>query len=368
MLLDSYMPVKIVSGKNCLVENGSKISAFGKKCIIVSGKSSAVKSGALSDMLKVLEKYSIEYIIFDEIEPNPETLTCKKAGDAAREYGADFVVGIGGGSVLDASKAVAIFALNPELTHSGIYERVALAKHLPVVLVGTTAGTGSEVTGVSVLTNSDTGLKKSISGADCYADISFCDYRYTLSASVDTRISTALDAFAHSIEAYVASSSNDLSEAYSLKALALLADFLLTDKLSGELDDEAYEKLYVASLYGGLAINIAGTCFCHTVGYYLTENYNIPHGRACAAFIGELIMRAKKYCPRKLEAILECMNTGSDELVECIRKYADVSLTAHGAELSEIALRWKSGVKNFDRTPGGYTYEDACRNLKEIIS
>ena len=111
MFLDSYMPVKIISGKNCLEKKGKILSDFGKKCIVVTGRSSAIKCGALADAEKVLSDCNIEYIIFNEIEPNPETLTCKRAGDVAREFGADFVLGIGGGSVLDASKAIAIFSI-----------------------------------------------------------------------------------------------------------------------------------------------------------------------------------------------------------------------------------------------------------------
>ena len=100
--MDSYMPVKIISGKDCVLKKGSCIKKYGKKCLIVTGKHSAEKSGALFDVKKLLESNCIEYRIFDKIEPNPETLTCKEAGECAREYGADFIFGVGGGSVLVA--------------------------------------------------------------------------------------------------------------------------------------------------------------------------------------------------------------------------------------------------------------------------
>lgn len=365
--MDSYMPVKIISGKNCVLKKGDCINKYGKKCLIVTGKNSAIKSGALDDVKALLESNCIEYRIFDKIEPNPETLTCKEAGENAKEYGADFIFGVGGGSVLDASKAVAIFASNDIKYHSDIYDRIVPAAHLPVILLGTTAGTGSEVTGVSVLTNSDTGIKKSISGADCYADISFCDYKYTMTASVETRITTALDAFCHAAEAFVAASSNDLSETYSIRALALLNDFIISHKLYGQLSEREYENLYTASLYAGLAINIAGTCFPHTVGYYLTENHNVPHGKACAVLLPSLLYKAKKYCPEKTEAILSCMNTDFDNLLNCIKKLSVINVKVSENEIDEVCFRWKNGVKNFDRTPGGFDYSEAGRILKEII-
>lgn len=365
--MDSYMPVKVISGRDCVLKKGSCIKNYGKKCLIVTGKHSAEKSGALFDVKKLLESNCIEYSIFDKIEPNPETLTCKEAGETAREYGADFIFGVGGGSVLDAAKAVAIFAGENIGYHADIYNRMVPAVHLPVILLGTTAGTGSEVTGVSVLTNSDTGIKKSISGPDCYADVSFCDYKYTMTASVSTRITTALDAFCHAGEAFVASSSNDLSETYSLKALTLLKDFILSDKLYGELSENESESLYRASLYAGLAINIAGTCFPHTVGYYLTENHGVPHGKACAVLFPALLQKAKKYCPEKVEAILSCMNTDYEALISSVKKLSLINVKVTENEVDEISLRWKNGVKNFDRTPGGFSYEEASVALKELI-
>ena len=368
MQIDSYMPVKVICGKDCLLNKGSLISSLGKKCIIITGKSSAVISGALEDAKKVLNECNIEYIVFNGIEPNPETATCKKAGDKAVKFNADFVLGIGGGSVLDASKAIAIYALHPEFEHADIYNRPVPSSHLPVVLVGITAGTGSEVTGVSVLTHSDTRLKKSISGADCYADISFCDFSYSASTDIETRISTALDAFCHAFESYVAESANDLSQLYALKALSIVGRYFIDGRIAASLNQEDYEKLYIASLYAGLAINISGTCFPHTVGYYLTENFNVPHGKACAVFVGDLIERTKKYCPHKLEAISECIGTDIQVLEAAIKKHSSIDVSVSETELTEICKRWEAPVRNFDRTPGGYCAEDAFRNLRRLLS
>ncbi len=365
--MDSFMPVRIISGKNCLLEKGSCINKLGNKCLIVTGKASAVKSGALYDVQRLLDCIGIVYEVFDKIEPNPETITCKLAGDRARETGADFIFGVGGGSVLDASKAIAIFACNEFVNHCDIYNRSVPAVHLPVVLLGTTSGTGSEVTGVSVLTNSDNGIKKSISGSDCYADISFCDYKYSMTVSVETRITTALDAFCHATEAFVASSSNDLSALYSLKALKYLREFILSDKMNDSISECESERLYYASLYAGLAINIAGTCFPHTVGYYLTENHSVPHGKACAVLLPLLMNKAKKYCPEKIGAILDCLETDFETLVFFIKKHSQLNVKVSADEIDSVSLRWKDGVKNFDRTPGGFTYTEAADALKAII-
>ena len=158
-----YMPVRCLWGKNAVAENSSEFKMLGKKCLILTGKSGAKKSGALDDAIKALEIENIGYAVFDEIGENPLLSVCHKAGVAAREANADFLLGIGGGSVLDAAKAIAIYASNPVLSPIDIYKREYDNAPLPVALIGTTAGTGSEVTAVAVLTNDETGIKKSIS-------------------------------------------------------------------------------------------------------------------------------------------------------------------------------------------------------------
>ena len=135
------------------------IKTFGKKCIIVTGGKSALLSGALDDMKYALKECDIKYEIYDKIGPNPRIDHCHEAGEIARKFGADFIVGIGGGSPLDAAKAVAVYAANPEMKRDEIYTTTNRNKALPIVAIGTTAGTGSEVGRVSVLTNPDTGRK-----------------------------------------------------------------------------------------------------------------------------------------------------------------------------------------------------------------
>lgn len=365
MKMDSYMPVKVITGEFCVINNEKLFLQYGKRCFIVTGKNSAKASGALDDVLSVFDKNHIEFVIFDEIEPNPMTLTCKRAGESAKKFGAEYVLGIGGGSVLDAAKAVAIFCSNPGFSHIDIYSRTIPSEHIPVLLIGTTAGTGSEVTGVSVLTNSETGMKKSISGADCYADIAFCDYRYTQSVNTFTGISTCLDALSHAVESYLSNTANDLSELYALKAVNMILPFVV-ERGFENLSPEEFEILYVASIYAGLAINITGTCFPHTVGYYLTEEYDVPHGFACAVFMPILLERAKKYCPEKIEAMFGCISI--DRLISALAGLIDFDISLSAATAERVSERWKNGVKNFDRTPGGFNHLLAAEALNALFS
>lgn len=360
VLLNSYMPTRVICGEDCVLRNAALFSSLGRACLIVASSSAARKSGALADCRKALEEAGVRYTVFDGVEPNPQTKTCFAAGAAARETGADFIVGIGGGSAMDAAKAAAIYAADPEMTHDGIYSRRIPAAAKPVVLIGTTAGTGSEVTGVSVLTNSDTGLKKSISGADCYARVSFCDYRYTCGVPAAITRSTALDAFAHAAESLFSSMRNDLSALYALQAISLLRSFFADPALSSFPPSEAERNVwYAASLYAGLAINITGTVFPHTLGYHLTERYGVPHGLACAAFFPCLMQRAQKERPEQVGALENALGLPAAEICGRIASVCRFDFSISEAEAREVAKRWENGIKNFDRSPGGFTCEDA---------
>ncbi len=362
-----YMPVKCIWGDNAVTENSALLTSFGKSCLIVTGKSSAKASGALNDVINALRKEGISYEIFDEIGENPLVSACHIAGEAARKANADFIFGIGGGSVLDASKAIAIYASNSYLEPIDIYKREYNNKALPVVLVGTTAGTGSEVTAVAVLTNDKTGTKKSISGDDCYAALAYLDPKYTNSVSYKTTVSTALDAFAHAVEGYFTPKCNGAIKLFAEKCIPEIYDCLKMLSHTDTVTENIRETLYYSSIYAGLVINTCGTAFPHPLGYVLTENYGVPHGMACAAFFAPYIDRCEKFAKEKFEKF--CQLTDEKEKVKAVVKsLADLSGAVIGEEKAkEYALRWQSVIpRNFTASPGGLTAEEAADILALI--
>ncbi len=370
MNMNFFMPARLVSGKNAVIQNSALLSEFGGRCLIVTGGSSAKKSGALDDMVSALEKENIKFDFFDSIGPNPLISSCRQAGCKARDTGADFIVGIGGGSVLDAAKAIGIFAANSDLSPADIFKRCYKNSPLPVVLVGTTAGTGSEVTGVSVLTQDDTGRKKSISGADCYAKVSFLDAKYTNSVPFDITASTALDALAHTVEAWFGPRMNETTKLFAVKSMQLLWNNIKYMAQTKSLPDEKQrEELYFGSIYAGLAINTCGTGFPHPLGYVLTENFNVPHGKACAAFMPKFLERAEKFEPQKLNELLDTVGEARESFSATVTLLEDL----HGIKISKqeafaFAKRWEGAVpKNFEASPGGLTQQEAAGILYELF-
>jgi len=367
MNFDCYMPVRVISGKNCVEENAEIFSEYGKKALIVTGGSSAKKSNAFYDVVKSLEKSNVTYEIYDKITQNPQTRNCFEAGKSAFEIGADLIIGIGGGSPLDAAKAVAIYGANPELNEFDIY-KYEYTKSLNLILVGTTAGTGSEVTGVAVLTDSSSGRKKSVHSPLCYPKVSFCDYQYTETMPASFTVSTALDAFCHAVESYFSNSSNEISSLYAEKAIKLnwryLKSFLDMNTMP---DEKEREYLYEASVFGGLAINITGTCAPHTLGYLLTEKYHVPHGFACAVFEPYFVKFVKAYVPEKYENFFKMIDTDFDDFENIIYSLVNNKISMSEDDIEKEKYRWAGKISSFSKTPGLFNEKNAVDVYKELF-
>lgn len=352
MNMDFYVKTRVVTGRDCVKSNAELFRQMGKRCIIVTGKSSAEKCGALADVKSALEKIGTEYIIYSGISQNPTVSSCLEAAETAIEFGAEFVIGIGGGSPLDAAKAVAVAAANPKITEAELYAMNWKNRPLGIAAVGTTAGTGSEVTGVSVLTNS-AGRKKSFRSDLTYPDISFGDPAYTAFMSDSFTRSTAVDALAHCTESFFNRNANDISRCFAAEGVRKLIKVFRKISCEGteSLTYADREELYNASLYGGYAISVTGTAFPHALGYFLTENYGIPHGTACAVFLNEFIDWNFSCVPEIAEDFFSRIGISSENyklLVERITP--EISVKLSDEEIEALSPRWKNNAslaKNF---------------------
>ncbi|MEG0229543.1 MAG: iron-containing alcohol dehydrogenase [Oscillospiraceae bacterium] len=281
------LPTNVVLDMGCVVQQSDLFSDFGEEALILSGKNSAVLSGALADVICALENKGIHFSIYDKITINPLISVCKKAGDFARLKRATFIVAIGGGSVIDAAKATAIFATNNNISTDDLLNLKWENPPLPIIAIGITAGTGSEVTDIAVLTDDKDNKKKSISKEDIYPKVTFADYEYTKSMNYETTVSTALDGLCHALEGYFSKNCDKQTDIYTFQAVKnYVAQLKRLSKNSNVISTESFRKnVHNASIMAGITLNSCKTAFPHLLGYLLTENCNIPHGFACSAFI-----------------------------------------------------------------------------------
>lgn len=365
------IPVKVISGENCVKENASLFAPFGKRCLIVTGRHSAKMSGALDDVTAALEENAIAYEIYDGMGENPLLSSCHEAGKTANAFSADFIVGIGGGSALDGAKAAAVYATNPAFSFKDIYAAAVRNRALPLILIGTTAGTGSEVGRVAVLTDGETGRKKSIAYDDCNPALTFADPRYTGSMPYSVTVSTALDALAHAVEGYFSPKCTDIPALFAEKGIPMLwKELKRLEKEKAVPGKDGRERLYYGSLYAGITLAYCGTAFPHPLGYVLTENYGVPHGFACAVFMPALIDRAAEFESEKLERLLELTGETKESfkaVISSLVSVGDISMTE--SEINEHCSRWEDTTpKNFIFSPGGFTKEEAEKLFKDLFS
>lgn len=313
------MPTKIIAGKHAVINNPKDL-IHGKRAMIVTGKTSAKKSGALNDVISVLTSNHIPYIIYDKVENNPTIENCAEGGDLARNFGADFLIGIGGGSPLDATKAIAVYAANKPVDGSDfelydIYKTDSYPnKPLPMTAIATTAGTGSEVTPYSILTLHKIHNKQSFSSPDIFYKTAFIDGRYTINLPLQIARNTAVDTMCHLIEGFTNKRSSPSSDYIALEGLRIISKNIEM-LVNGNPSVEGCTELLWASSLGGIVISQTGTTIVHSMGYPLTYYKDIPHGRANGLILAEYLKHANNVVPSKVTSVLNALNMNSvDEL------------------------------------------------------
>ena len=316
MNYSGYSPTEIYSGEGCVL-SFRRFSNLGSRCVVITGKNMHKHNSALSDVQEALNNENISYYIITDAENNPSVKSIFSIASYVRSFHADFIIGIGGGSSMDTAKAVAIAAANDNLNEDNFFFVDYNAPSVPVVLIGTTAGTGSEVMPSAVLTvDGDIPIKKSVKTQNSYAKYALCDYTYTLSMPEVITVSTALDTICHSLEAIYSKKGGEWAKIYGHAALKRTFP-ALSEFVNGNKEISLRESLYFGSILGGYAINNGGTSFPHSMGYMLTTMHNIHHGFACAVFINEFIRRISGICDVS-ETMLACGVNSVDEFTEII--------------------------------------------------
>ncbi len=304
-----YMPTKVIMGNGCITANSGLLADMGKKALIVTGRHSAKANGSLEDVTAVLNSNKQEYVIFDSVMANP-TIECAYAGAAfAREHSADFVIAIGGGSPMDAAKAMALLA-RQDIKEEDLFSGVYTGDVLPMAFVPTTAGTGSEVTQYSILTNHKAETKTSIASPVIFPRLAFLDARYMEGLSYSTTINTAIDALSHSVEGMLSIRASTISDSLAMESISLIASCFESLK-NKSLTHGQRESLLYASTLAGMVIANTGTTAVHSMGYSLTYYKDIDHGRANGLLLAAFLGFVEKSLPDRVGTILSGMKVAS---------------------------------------------------------
>ncbi|MDR0447046.1 MAG: iron-containing alcohol dehydrogenase [Treponema sp.] len=311
MKINYLMPTRILMGENCVFEQRVLISQLGKKALVITGKNSARASGAYDDTVKALEANGQEHVLYDQVMANPTDICVSEAGKLAGTSRCDFVLAIGGGSPMDAAKAAAILAIN-DISKEEMF-RLSFSKALPLAVIPTTAGTGSETTPYSVLvdTTEEDGrtprksgpVKRSVNSPLIFPGFAFLDAKYMLDLNRNITVNTAIDALSHAMEGMLSIRSDYLSDTLARESIAMIMD-CLEDLLSFPTNPSSFagekrEKLLLASTIAGMVIAQTGTTAPHSMGYEFTLNWNTDHGRANGLLMKSFLL----WCREKEQAL-----------------------------------------------------------------
>ena len=272
-----YMPTKVLLDEEVVLKNRNLFYTYGEKALIVTGKTSSAMNGSLKDVTNILSIKGITYDIFNSVEENPSLETVENIAKLGRTQNSNFIIGIGGGSPIDAAKAAGVLINNPNATRYNLFDSPHL-KSIPVIAVPTTAGTGTETTPYSIVTDNELQTKHGICQR-IFPEYALLDVKYLMFLPDEITINTSIDALSHLIEGYLSSNASILSDALAEKGLKLFGECLNMIR-ERDFTYTVRKKLMIASTLAGMVIAQAGTSLPHGMGYALTYFHNIPHGKA----------------------------------------------------------------------------------------
>ncbi|MCS6105236.1 iron-containing alcohol dehydrogenase [Clostridium botulinum] len=260
-------------------------SVKGSKAIIVIGSERLIKDGTVPKVQENLKEANIETRIFSGVENDPSVATVRKGVEMMNEFNPDLIIGIGGGSPIDAAKAMWIFYEHPEFT----FEEAAKPFNLPelrqkakFIAIPTTSGTATEVTSFAVITDNETGVKYPIADYNITPDVAIVDTDLVQTMSKTLVANTGMDALTHALEAYVSKARNPITDALAMKSTEMVVENLYN---SYQGQEQSRKDMHIAQNLAGMAFSNAILGIVHSMAHKTGKIFNIPHGLANAIYL-----------------------------------------------------------------------------------
>lgn len=345
-----YLPVNLIFGRGKVSEIGIQAAKYGKKALVVTGKGSTRKSGLLDKCILLLKDSGIDSVVFDEVQQNPLTTTVEAGARLAIENGCDVIVGLGGGSVMDAAKGIAFLAVNDGDISDYIFARKASERALPLVLVPTTCGTGSEGNCFAVLSNPVTKDKKSLRCNAIVAKASIIDPELMTTMPKHILASVGFDALCHNMEGYLSVIGQPMTDVLALEGIRLIGESL-PQVYKDASDMQAWEKLTWGSTLGGMVINTAGVAGPHSMEHPASGLRDIVHGKGLAALTPWIYEASIQAAPEKFSQISRLLGGKSEkDCVDRIRLFLEeikltTTLGEQGVREEDIAWMTENCMK-----------------------
>ncbi|KIL37743.1 alcohol dehydrogenase [Cohnella kolymensis] len=282
------MPTAIEFGAGLIGKLADHVKALSGTKVLIVADPGVVQAGVVDRLKKPLEEAGIPHLLFSEIEADPDIESVEKGTQIAKSQGCDLVVGVGGGSSLDIAKAIGLMLTNPGNIRDYVGINKVIHQGAPVIAVPTTAGTGSEVTIWSVMTDKKQKLKLSVGSPYNCPTLALCDPELTVSLPPHITAATGMDALTHALESYVNKATHPISEGLSIQAMKMISKSLRHAVVQGE-NVSARHDMLVASLIAAMAFNSTRLGLAHALALPLGAHFKIPHGTVNAILLPEVM-------------------------------------------------------------------------------
>lgn len=345
MAYEFSLPKRTIIGDNALEASEKVIKSFGKKAFIVSGKI-VTKMGTVKILTDCLTKWGIGFELFNDITGEPTDVMIESGVKAYKEAGCDFCIAIGGGSPLDSGKAIAAMTkLEGKISD---YMGVAMEGDFPpLVLIPTTAGTGSEATKFTIITDSEKNIKMLLKGEALLPDLAIIDSKFSMTAPKSVTAATGMDALTHAIEAYTSRKANPLTDTYALSAIKRIFTYLPLAYKNGE-DKKAREEMAIAAYEAGVCINNSSVTLVHGMSRPIGALFHVAHGISNAMLIKECLSYVLDGCYERFGAIGRAINAVDNEKSDKEAAEAFLEKLTNICDICEIPTLNEYGINKED--------------------
>ncbi len=360
-----YMPTNIFFGKDCLKNNLVSNIDVNDKPLIVTGKRSAIISGAQSDILEILKSKKIKYEIFNKVTENPKLKTVHEGAKYFLKNNCNMVIGIGGGSPIDSAKAISIIAAN-KLENREIYNSQKIKNGYPIIAIPTTSGTGTEATQYSVITDTNNDKKAGFGTPLMFPKFSFVDPKYTLSLSKKITRDTAVDALSHLLEGLYSNKRSEIVYPMIFSGVKIIFENL-KNTMNNLEDFKLREKLMLASLWGGIVIAQTGSTMQHAIGYPLTTKYGISHGLANGIVMKTVMEKYYPAVKKDLNELFDFLNIKKSDFYDWLISLDLIIGKKLDTEFIENNIENVLNIHNMENNPVKINAND-IRNIYNTIN
>ena len=280
------IPSHTVVGTNVLGEAATLLKKMGNKAFIVTGRHVAV-SDMMKQLTALLDENGIDCVIFDGITGEPTDTMIENGVEMLKSSGCDFIIGIGGGSPLDSAKAITAMAVN-EGSIADYNGKEITGEILPLAAIPTTAGTGSEATKFTVITDSEKGIKMLLKGDVLVPKLAIVDSSFTVGAPKSVTSATGLDALTHAVEAYTSRKAFSMTDTLAVSAVKRIMKYLPIAYKEPD-NSLAREQMSIAALEAGICINNSSVTIVHGMSRPIGALFHVPHGMSNAMLLKECL-------------------------------------------------------------------------------